>query len=116
MINYSRRNCIQIKVCNSIRSDNHCAFLFVELIHDFLQCVLIAIDIITVQLHSKSTASAVGHGLIPASTYSQIVTFRNYMYAFIVRSEFIDYFCCSVCRMVVNNNDIIFKISFLAQS
>ena len=104
---------IKIKVTHTIRADNHRCFLFVESIDNGLQSIFWGIKIITIQLNSKATAMRIIDSIVPTATYTEVSTCRNKMHKTLINSQWRKALRCSICRMIVDNDNVKRKICLL---
>ena len=114
MVNHSRRQGIEFKITYSVRTNEHGTLLLIKTVDNALQCILIAIYIITVQLHCKTSATRVIDGQIPTAANAQIVARRhNVHHPFIGKSIY--YRRRAVGRVVVNHQYIETESGILPQ-
>ena len=66
--------CLQVKVAQAVTAYYHGASLLTEGVNDALQCVLVAIEVITIKLYGIAATLVVTYGEIPAATDAQVVT------------------------------------------
>ena len=114
MGNESGRQGVEVEVAHSVGAYHHCRLLLLEGINDGLQCMWRGIEVVAVELHGKSSASLVIYCHIPASADTQVIPLRNNMNKtrrFLIPNQFRS----SVGRVIVNDDDVVFKISLLLQ-
>jgi len=76
--------------------------------------MVIAVQVIAVQLNSKLTAFGMVNAQVPASAYSQVVPVGDYMDQVGVHvSNLPDDPGCTICGVVVHHNKVEFKPGFL---
>ena len=115
VVDYAGRQIFQIKVVHGVRADDHGTLLLMECIHDSLQGVWTAIQVITIQLHGKPSASGIAYGKVPASAYAQVGAFGDEADNFLFSGIAADGFGSSVGRVIVNDNQVIMECRFLFQ-
>ena len=115
--NQSWRQRVQLKVTHTVGTDDHCGMLFVESVNNRLQRLRRGIEVIAVKLYGKPSAEGAVDSLVPATTNTQVSTFRN---------DDVKLLCMAfgkvgqnvggtVGRMVIDDNDIIFEHRLLRQ-
>ena len=105
MVNYARRQCIEFKITYPVRAYEHSTLLGIEAIHHTLQGILVAVDIVTVKLHRKTSATRIVHGKLPTTADTKIVARRDYMHHPFVGIR-VDDCRCPVYRMVIHHQHI----------
>ena len=115
VVDYAGRQSLQAKVGHAVRADDHGALLFMECIHDSLQGIWTAIQVIAIQLHGKPSASGIAYGKVPASAYAQVGAFGDEVDNFLFSGIAADGFGSSVRGVIVNDNQVIMECRFLFQ-
>ena len=105
MVNDARRQCIQFKVAYPVCSHQHGTLLGVELINNTLQRVLIAVEVIAVELHRETSAVGAVDSQVPATANSQVIAFGDEMQHPAV-AEGVYYLARSVSRVIIHHNYI----------
>ena len=115
MINNARSDHVHIKICHHIGAYYHSTVLFVKCIDHDLQSTVVGIYVVTVKLDSKFTAKRMVNSQIPATAYTQIITFGNQVDQAFIVFKFINGFGGTVGRVIVDNDQVEFEICFLAE-
>ena len=113
MTNQARWKGIKIKVTHTIRTYNHCSLLLVESIDNDLQSILRGIKVVTIQLNSKATTMRIIDSIVPTATYTEVCTCRNKMHKAFICSQRRQYLRRTICRMIVDNDNVKRKICLL---
>ena len=116
VVNQSRRQCVQFKVADTVATNNHGSLLLVECLNDGFERLGRRVDVVAIKLHGEASAAAVANGNVPASANAQVGTLRNEVYE--VRIGFlqlVQYFGCSVGRVVINNDNIEGEVGLLSE-
>ena len=116
MVNYSRRDRVHLKIGHLICTHHHSALLFAKRIDYLCQCVRTAVHIVTVKLNGILAAHLMMYSQIPASTNAKVGLHRHHMNEPVIFcSHPGKQLCGTVGRMIVHNNDVEWKITFLTQ-
>ena len=116
MVDHSRRYRIHLEISHLVCAYNHRTVLLTEGIHDLLQGIRSAVHVVTVQLDGKLSALFMVHCKVPASSDTKVVFCRNYVYQVVVLGrEFCQQIRSTICRVVINDNDVIWEITLLAE-
>ena len=73
MVAESGRKRLQLEVRHAVGAYHHCRLLLAEGIHDALQRVRAAVEVVAVQLHHEATALGMVHGQVPATADAEVV-------------------------------------------
>ena len=115
MVNQTGRKRLQCKVAHAVRPYHHRRLLFVELIHNTLQCVRRTVKVVTVQLNGKPSATVVINSHIPTAANTQIPSLGNEVNQPGIVTLPVQQFRRPVGGMVVHHNDVILKSRLLIE-
>ena len=117
MVDESWRQRFEFEVAHTVASYNHSRPLTIEFIDDTLQCLRRRIEVVAVELHRKASTTVVIHRHIPASSDTEVGAVWYYMYkTFVCRRHIFKDSGSGICRMIINDNHIIFECRFLFKS
>ena len=115
VVDYARRYGVFVDVRKHVCTYNHGALLLVEGCNHLGQGVLIGIYVIAVQLHGKFAALGMLYTCIPATADAQIIALRHDVYQTWVVLELVDSLGGTVCRVVVNDDEVEGEVGLLGQ-
>ena len=115
MVDNTRSNHIHIEVRHHISTYHHGAILFIESTNHSGQCIFIAVHVVTVQLYGELTTLRMMHTHVPATANTQVIAFGDDMDEAFVVLEFVNSFCGSVRRVVIDDNQVELKVGLLLQ-
>ena len=117
MVDKSWRQGVKVEVAHTIRTYYHCCLLFTESINNVLQGVLVGIEVVGVELNSETSTTGVVDSIVPTATDAEVETFRSdYNKAVALLLKGAEYLCCSIGRVILNDNNIKGERCLLAQS
>ena len=116
VVDEARRNLLQPGIDEGIGADHHGIVALTEHVDHLLQGAGAAVKIVRIELNGIAAAGFVLKGLVPATTDAKIGPLRDdVLQAGILPGEIGEDGRCSVCRVVVHNDDVEWKIRFLRQ-
>ena len=115
MVDNTRSNHIHIEVRHHISTYHHGAILFIESTNHSGQCIFIAVHVVTVQLYGELTTLGMMHTHVPAPADTQVLAFGDNVDEAFVVLEFVNSFCGSVRRVVIDDNQVELKVGLLLQ-
>ena len=106
VVDEAGRKGLQLEVAHSVCANHHYGLLLVKGIHDALQGLRTAVQVVAVQLHHKASGLRVVYGHVPASANAQVIALGDEVYHPFVLGIFGNGLCGAVRASVVYNNQI----------
>ena len=115
MVDYPGRKRLEVEAGDFVCADHHGAALAAEGVDEHLHGIFGGIDVVAVELESKTPAIRVLQGGVPVAAYAVPGGVLGYIDELVVAEEGFDYVHGAVGRIVVHHDDVVREIGLLAE-